>query len=67
MQDQYVPADVVKSTFRRLRSKSDNKVGMVVGLFFLKILENSKALVTPVQYPLVFGLGMKARAPGGKR
>lgn len=26
MQDQYLPADVVKSTFRRLRSKADNKV-----------------------------------------
>ncbi|CAM9541952.1 unnamed protein product [Scytosiphon promiscuus] len=26
MQDQYLPADVVKSTFRRLRSKPDNKV-----------------------------------------
>lgn len=66
MQDQYVPADVVKSTFRRLRSKPDNKVGMVVGLFFLKILENSKALVTPFEYSLVFGLGMKWRAPGWK-
>ncbi|CAM9507220.1 unnamed protein product [Ectocarpus sp. 6 AP-2014] len=26
MQDQYLPPDVVKSTFRRLRSKADNKV-----------------------------------------
>lgn len=26
MQDQYLPADVVKSTFRRLRTKADNKV-----------------------------------------
>eukprot|EP00903_Cladosiphon_okamuranus_P009185 g8773.t1 len=26
MQDQYLPADVVKSTFRRLRCKADNKV-----------------------------------------
>lgn len=63
MQDQYVPADVVKSTFRRLRNKPDNKVGMVVDLFFLEI-ENSKALVTPFEYSLVFGLGMKWRPPG---
>lgn len=26
MQDPYLPPDVVKSTFRRLRSKADNKV-----------------------------------------
>lgn len=26
MQNQYLPSDVVKSTFRRLRSKADNKV-----------------------------------------
>lgn len=30
MQDQYLPADVVKSTFRRLRSKADNKVSVCV-------------------------------------
>lgn len=26
MQDQYLPQDVVKSTFRRLQAKADNKV-----------------------------------------